>query len=36
MRFENAFWAVGTAVFLVAVAAYAIVLMYIFPLLSLL
>lgn len=34
MRFENAFWAVGTAVFLVAVAAYAIVLMYIFPLLA--
>ncbi len=34
MRFENAFWAVGTAVFLVALAAYAIVLMYIFPLLA--
>ncbi len=34
MRFENAFWAVGTAVFLVALAAYAIVMMYIFPLLA--
>lgn len=34
MRFENAVWAVGTAVFLVAVAAYAIVLMYVFPLLA--
>lgn len=34
MRFENIFWTVGTAVFLVAVAAYAIVLMYIFPLLA--
>ena len=34
MRFENAFWAVGTAIFLVAVVAYAIVLMYIFPLLA--
>ena len=34
MRFENAFWAIGTAVFLVAVVAYAIVLMYIFPLLA--
>ncbi len=34
MRFENAFWTVGTAVFLVAVAAYAIVMMYIFPLLA--
>ena len=34
MRFENVFWTVGTAVFLVAVAAYVIVLMYIFPLLS--
>lgn len=34
MRFENAFWALGTAVFLVALTAYAIVLMYIFPLLA--
>ncbi len=34
MRFENAVWAVGTAVFLVALAAYAIVMMYIFPLLA--
>ncbi|MDE7202007.1 MAG: YesL family protein [Lachnospiraceae bacterium] len=34
MRFENAFWAVGTAIFLVAAVAYAIVLMYIFPLLA--
>lgn len=34
MRFENVFWTVGTAVFLVALAAYAIVLMYIFPLLA--
>jgi len=34
MRFENAFWTIGTAVFLVAVVAYAIVLMYIFPLLA--
>lgn len=34
MRFENAFWTLGTAVFLVALAAYAIVLMYIFPLLA--
>lgn len=34
MRFENAVWTVGTAVFLVAVATYAIVLMYIFPLLA--
>ena len=34
MRFENAFWAVGTAVVLVALAAYAIVMMYIFPLLA--
>lgn len=31
MRFENAFWTVATAVFLVAVVAYAIILMYIFP-----
>ncbi|MCM1025005.1 MAG: DUF624 domain-containing protein [Roseburia sp.] len=34
MRFENAFWTVTTAVFLVALAAYAIILMYIFPLLA--
>jgi len=34
MCFENIFWTVGTAVFLVALAAYAIILMYIFPLLS--
>ena len=34
MRFENALWTVGTAVFLVALVAYAIVLMYIFPLLA--
>lgn len=34
MRFENVFWAVGTAVYLVALAAYAIILMYIFPLLA--
>ncbi|MCM1189759.1 MAG: DUF624 domain-containing protein [bacterium] len=34
MRFENIFWTLGTAVFIVAVAAYAIILMYIFPLLS--
>lgn len=34
MRFENVFWTIGTAVFLVAVAAYAIILMYIFPLLA--
>lgn len=34
MRFENALWAIGTAVFLIALAAYAIILMYIFPLLS--
>lgn len=34
MRFENAFWAIGTAIFLVAVAAYAIILMYIFPLMA--
>ena len=34
MRFENVFWTVATAVFLVALAAYAIVLMYIFPLLA--
>lgn len=34
MRYTNAFWTVTAAVFLVALAAYAIVLMYIFPLLS--
>ena len=34
MRFENAFWTNGTAVFIVALVAYAIVLMYIFPLLA--
>ncbi|MDE7274886.1 MAG: DUF624 domain-containing protein [Lachnospiraceae bacterium] len=34
MRFENAFWTIATAVFLIAVAAYAIILMYIFPLLA--
>lgn len=34
MRFENVIWTIGTAIFLVALIAYAIVLMYIFPLLS--
>lgn len=34
MRFENVFWTIGTAIFLVALAAYAIILMYIFPLLA--
>jgi len=34
MRFTNIFWTCATAVFLVALAAYAIVLMYIFPLLA--
>lgn len=34
MRLENAFWAVTSAIFLVALAAYAIILMYIFPLLA--
>lgn len=34
LRFENVFWTTATAVFLVALAAYAIVLMYIFPLLA--
>ncbi len=34
MRFENVFWTLCTAVFCVAAAAYAIVLMYIFPLLA--
>lgn len=32
MRFDSAVWALGTAVFIVALAAYAIILMYIFPL----
>jgi len=34
MRFENAFWTICTAFFFLAAAAYAIILMYIFPLLS--
>ena len=34
MRFENALWVLGTAIFLVAAAAYCILLMYIFPLLA--
>lgn len=34
MRFENAFWTICSAVFIVALVAYAIVVMYIFPLLS--
>lgn len=34
VRFSNAFWTVVTAVFLVAVIAYAIIMMYIFPLLA--
>lgn len=34
MRFDSAIWALGTAVFVVALAAYAIILMYIFPLLA--
>ena len=34
MRFENAFWTVITAIFLVAAAAYLIVVMYIFPLMA--
>lgn len=34
MRFHNVFWTIGTAVFFVALAAYLIILMYIFPLLS--
>lgn len=34
MRFDNIFWTIGTAVFLLVLAAYAIILMYIFPLLS--
>ncbi len=34
MRYTNVLWTVGTAVFIVAVAAYAIVAMYIFPLMA--
>lgn len=34
MRFSSAFWTVVTAIFLVAVIAYAIIIMYIFPLLA--
>lgn len=34
MRFENAFWTIGTAIFIVAAAAYLIVSMYIFPLMA--
>ena len=34
MRFENVFWTLCTAVFCVAATAYAIILMYIFPLLA--
>lgn len=34
MRFENAFWTIITAIFLVAAAAYLIVVMYIFPLMA--
>lgn len=34
LRFENAFWTLCTAFLLIAIAAYAIVLMYIFPLLA--
>ena len=34
MRFSNAFWTILTAIFIVAAAAYAIILMYIFPLLA--
>lgn len=34
MRFANALWTLGTAVFIVALAAYGIILMYIFPLLA--
>lgn len=34
MKFENIIWTIGMAIFLVALAAYLIVLMYIFPLLS--
>ena len=34
MRFSNAFWTVITAIFIVAVVAYVIIVMYIFPLLA--
>lgn len=34
MRFDNMFWTIGAAVFLVVLAAYLIILMYIFPLLA--
>ncbi len=34
MRFENVFWTIGTALFFVVLIIYAIILMYIFPLLS--
>ena len=34
LRFENAFWTILTAVFIVAVIAYAVILMYIFPLMA--
>lgn len=34
MRFENVFWTIGTAIFIVALIAYSMILMYIFPLLS--
>lgn len=34
MRFENVFWTIITAIFLVAAAAYLIVVMYIFPLMA--
>lgn len=34
LRFENAFWTIITAVFIVVLVAYAIILMYIFPLMA--
>ncbi len=34
MRFESVLWTIGTAIYIVALIAYAVVLMYIFPLLS--
>lgn len=34
MRYTNVLWTIGTAIFIVAVAAYAIVAMYIFPLMA--
>ena len=34
LRFENAFWTILTAIFIVAVIAYAVILMYIFPLMA--